>query len=119
MQKPIKNAKQNTIIIDGFPRSKEQLEALENLLSNSKDIVLQRVIEVVVSEEIAMQRVLGRNRGDDDKIEVFKHRMSVYNEPLAIIEKFYEDKGVLVKVDGSKDIKNVVNQIKESISEFL
>ncbi len=66
-----------------------------------------------------MQRVLGRNRGDDDKIEVFKHRMGIYNEPLAFIEQFYKNKGVLLKADGSKDIKSVVAQIQESIGEFL
>ena len=55
-------------------------------------------IEEVVSEEVAKDRVLERNRGDDDKVEVFNNRMSVYIEPLKAIQDFYESKNILKKI---------------------
>ena len=72
------NAPTPTIIIDGYPRSLEQMSALDEYLKNEKELELVYCIEVVVSEEVAKDRVLERNRGDDDKVEVFNNRMSVY-----------------------------------------
>ena len=64
------------IIIDGYPRSVEQMTELDKVLANEYDINLSAVIEVNVSEEVAKERVLGRARGADDNEEVFsfQHR---------------------------------------------
>ncbi len=117
--KAIKKSDKNLILIDGIPRSMEQLFALESMLKKNSDISLKFVIEVVVSKKIALQRVLGRNRGDDDKVEVFEHRMRVYEEPLKGIEEFYSQKNLLVKIDGSKELENVISDMEKIISEFL
>ena len=68
----IKQSEKNVILIDGFPRSVEQMEALDAILAKETTIVLESVIEVEVSEEVACDRVLGRGRGADDNAEVFK-----------------------------------------------
>ena len=54
----IKNAPTPTIIIDGYPRSLEQMSALDEYLKNEKELELVSCIEVVVSEEVAKDRVL-------------------------------------------------------------
>jgi adenylate kinase len=66
------------------------------------------VIEVVVSEQTARDRVLGRGRGADDNNEVFDNRMKVYLDPLADIQKFYEAKNLLHKEDGEGTIEAIV-----------
>ena len=114
--KAINNSTCNTILIDGYPRSFEQMMGLDSVLKNESNISLKAVIEVVVSQETAMNRVLGRKRGADDNIEVFKNRMSVYTEPLEEIQDFYESKKLLHKISGEEDIESVVKQIKEFIS---
>ena len=111
----IKNAPTNTIIIDGYPRSLEQMSALDEYLKNEKELELISCIEVVVSEEVAKDRVLGRNRGDDDKVEVFNNRMSVYIEPLKIIQDFYESKNILKKIDGERTIEEIVDEMDSFI----
>jgi adenylate kinase len=73
------------------------------------------VIEVVVSEQVARDRVLGRARGDDDKEEVFNNRMSVYTTPLADIQNFYEAKKLLKKIDGERSIEEIVNDMEQFI----
>ena len=111
----IKNAPTSTIIIDGYPRSLEQMSALDEYLKNEKELELVSCIEVVVSEEVAKDRVLGRNRGDDDKIEVFNNRMSVYIEPLKAIQDFYESKNILKKIDGERTIEEIVDEMEKFI----
>ncbi|TLS71437.1 adenylate kinase [Aliarcobacter thereius] len=111
----IKNAPTNTIIIDGYPRSLEQMSALDEYLKNEKELELISCIEVVVSEEVAKDRVLGRNRGDDDKLEVFNNRMNVYIEPLKVIQDFYESKNILKKIDGERTIEEIVDEMESFI----
>ena len=103
------------VIIDGFPRSVEQMEELQKMLEESPDIKLVSVIEIVVSEETAKERVLGRARGADDNVEVFNNRMKVYLEPLPQIEKFYEQQGLLKKIDGERTIEEIVAELEEYI----
>ena len=113
--KAINNSTCNTILIDGYPRSDEQMMGLDTVLKNEKNIILKTVIEVVVSEETAMNRVLGRNRGDDDNIEVFKNRMNVYTEPLKGIQEFYSSKNILCKISGEESIEVVTKKMKNLI----
>ncbi len=111
----IKSSDKETILIDGFPRSVEQMRELDSLLEKEDEISLVSVIEVEVSEEVACERVLGRARGADDNEEVFKNRMKVYTEPLADIEEFYTQKGLLHKIDGERSIEEIVNEMEEYI----
>lgn len=111
----IKNATTPVIIIDGYPRSMEQLSALDNYLKTDTSLELCSVIEVKVSEETAKDRVLGRSRGEDDKVEVFNNRMKVYNEPLSDIQAFYSTKNILHVIDGERTIEEIVTEIEDFI----
>ena len=107
------------VIIDGYPRSVEQMEALERFLHEDAAVQLVSVIEVVVSETIARERVLGRARGADDSASVFKHRMEVYTQPLFDIQRFYEHKGLLTKINGERSVQEVVEEMEAFIKTKL
>ena len=113
----ILNAPKDVILIDGFPRSVEQMKALDEMLKENKDIELVEVIEVVVSEDVARERVLDRARGADDNEEVFKNRMKVYLEPLEEIEKFYSSQNKLVKINGERTIEEIVDEMEKEIKQ--
>jgi adenylate kinase len=115
--KAIESSDKNIILIDGFPRSVEQMMELEKELLTHNNIVLTLVLEVEVSEKTAKQRVLGRNRGADDKEEVFINRMKIHNEPLEIIQDFYNTKNILVKINGEREIKDIVSDMENIINE--
>lgn len=117
--KAINSSTRSTILIDGYPRSDEQMLGLDTVLSNEKNITLKAIIEVEVSEQTAMDRVLGRNRGADDNIEVFQNRMSVYTKPLTGIQKFYVSKNLLHKINGERDIQAVVKEMKTFIDSKI
>ena len=80
---------------------------------------VRQTIEVVVSEEVARDRVLGRARGADDNNEVFDNRMQVYTDPLALIQNFYEAKEMLVKIDGERTIEAIVDEMDIFISSKI
>ncbi|DAB28270.1 MAG: adenylate kinase [Sulfurimonas sp. RIFOXYD12_FULL_33_39] len=107
----IKNAPTDIIIIDGYPRSMEQLNALDEYLHVDLSIELVSVIEVQVSEETAKDRVFGRSRGEDDKVEVFNNRMKVYTEPLTDIQAFYSSRNLLHVINGERTIEEIVHEM--------
>ncbi|ADV46165.1 adenylate kinase [Nitratifractor salsuginis] len=118
----VKNAPKEIILIDGFPRSVEQMKALDEILSKDPEIELKAVIEVRVSEAVARERILGRAeeaevKRSDDNEEVFKQRMKIYLDPLPEIEKFYEEKGLLKVIDGERPIEPIVEEMEAFIKE--
>ena len=112
------NAPTSGVIIDGYPRSGEQLNALDDYLALNNDVTLKSVMEVVVSEQTALDRVLGRSRGNDDNERVFKNRMKVYTEPLKEIQDFYNKQNLLTKIDGEGSIEEVVASIAKHIEQL-
>lgn len=114
----LKKAPTQSVIIDGYPRSVEQMVEFDKVLQKDKDIALQAVIEVQVSEQVAKERVLGRARGADDNEQVFYNRMQVYTEPLEQIRAFYKDKKVYCAVNGERTIDEIVADIKNLLEKF-
>jgi len=120
----IKNAPKDVVIIDGFPRSVEQMVEFDKLLENEKDINLESVIEARVSEDVARERILGRaadaapgEQRSDDNEEVFVSRMKIYNEPLAEIQKFYTDKNLLKVIDAERELEPIVAEMEEFVKK--
>lgn len=115
----IKKAPTQNIVIDGYPRSIEQMEALDNYLATDSEVKLVNVIEVEVSEDIARDRVLGRARGADDNNDVFDNRMKVYTEPLEDIQNFYQSKNILTKINGERTIEEIVSDMDTFIQSKI
>ncbi len=115
----IKNAPTDVVVIDGYPRSLEQMEELDKYLVGEDEVKLINVIEVEVSEDVACDRVLGRARGADDNVEVFNNRMKVYTEPLAIIQEFYSQKELLKKINGERSIEEIVDEMDSFIQSKI
>jgi adenylate kinase len=115
----IKKSPTDVVVIDGYPRSVEQMEELDKYLKDEDEVELISVIEVVVSEETARDRVLGRGRGADDNNEVFDNRMKVYLEPLKAIQEFYQKQNKLHKIDGEGTIEQIVDTMDEFIQSKI
>jgi len=120
----IKNSDKDVVIIDGFPRSVEQMVEFDKLLQKEDDIKLISVIEVRVSEAVAKERILGRaaeaapgEQRNDDKEEVFYDRMKIYTDPLAEIEKFYTEKKLLKVIDAERPLEPIVEEMEAFIKE--
>ena len=112
----------NGFILDGFPRTTVQAEALDRML-NEKGLPLDHVIEISVNDSVLIDRINTRvaetpeaERRDDDNAETLKHRLEVYHEQTAPILPYYAGRGMLKKVDGMKQIDEVSKQIEAIIT---
>jgi adenylate kinase len=120
----IKNAPTDIVVIDGYPRSIEQMVELDKYLENENEVQLVNCIEVEVSQETAFQRVLGRAadaqvvRADDNEV-VFLNRMKLFIEPLEDIREFYTKKELLKVISGEATIKEIVDEMDTFIQSRI
>ncbi len=136
----------NGFLLDGFPRTINQAEALQDLLQDMNETI-DYVLHVDVPEEKLVERLTGRRicptcgatyhvvynppkedgicdkdgsqliQRDDDKADTVKKRLSVNIEQTKPLLDFYEDKGYLVTVDGNQDIDQVFRDIQSKIEK--
>lgn len=111
----------NGFILDGFPRTVPQAEALEKLLQ-TKHQELDVVIELAVDEGALLDRVKkraaesGGNVRSDDNAEALKKRLDVYREQTAPLAAFYRQKGLLKQVNGMAAIDAVASEIDQVLA---
>lgn len=94
-------------ILDGFPRTAPQAEALGGLLKE-QELELDAVVEFAVSDEVVVQRLLGRGRSDDTE-DVIRRRQQVYREETAPLLEYYSDR--LVSVDAVGSVEEITDRV--------
>ena len=103
-------------ILDGFPRTQAQAAALDDMLVNMKRQV-DHVIILEVDENILIDRILKRaeetgGARSDDNAETLKKRLDVYHAQTEPVLPYYEDKGLLRRIDGMAAIDDVTKEIE-------
>jgi adenylate kinase len=114
----------NGFILDGFPRTVPQAEALDRMLEE-KHLDLDAVIELKVDENVLLGRIESRIAGmtaqgeplrADDNPDSLKKRLDAYNAQTAPLIGHYAGKGMLRTVDGMAAIDDVTAAIAEALS---
>ncbi len=136
---------QDGFIVDGFPRTLAQAEALDRQLSELGRRVTAALLIIVPDEEV-VRRLSGRRvcvkaghnyhiefdppkhegicdqdgsrlvQRDDDKPEVIRNRLHVYHEKTAPLESYYDGKGLMRRIDGTREPADVHDHIRAVIA---
>ena len=136
-------------LLDGFPRTPAQADALAELLAGF-DGMVNAVPFIKVPDDVLIERLTGRwtcrtcgavyhekfnppkgpgvcdvcgredlYQRDDDKVETVKNRIKVYYEQTTPLIKYYRSAGKLVEVDGTQSIENVTADLLDILSEVV
>ncbi len=135
--------REESYLFDGFPRNEDQAEALSDYLD------LDLVVYIEVSEEEVVRRLSSRRicsdcgkiyntlfkkpekegvcdecggdlyRREDDEPEVIRDRYSTFIEETSPLIDYYEERGLLAKVDGEKSPEEVFDSVRKEIEELV
>ncbi len=139
---------QNGFILDGFPRTEAQAEALE-LMLKEKGKTLDGVLRLIVDEDALVQRICGRftcancgegyhdsfkptqtngvcdkcgstdfKRRPDDNETSIRTRLTAYNEQTAPIIPFYEAQSLVYEIDGMAEIDTVSKEVLNTVEQI-
>jgi len=107
----------DAFILDGYPRTVDQVETLDKILSSLGN-KLDGVISLVVNPEELIQRLLKRaetsGRADDTEA-VIRHRQEVYTQETAPLLEIYGSRGLVIDVDGMGEADEVGRRIVDSL----
>ena len=108
---------QNGFLLDGFPRTLPQADALDSMLSQ-EGMEINSVVSVEVEDAEIVQRIMKRAQEEgraDDTEDVVKNRLQVYRNQTEPLKGYYKDKGKLSEVDGIGTVEEVFGRIVEAI----
>lgn len=109
---------QGGFLLDGYPRTLAQVEALTALLG-SQGVDLDAVISLTVDEDVVVERLLKRAEEQgrvDDNEETIRHRQHVYREETEPLLVVYRERGLVVEVDGMGSIDEVGEAIAAALA---
>lgn len=112
----------NGIIFDGFPRTKAQAKALDDLL-NEQNEKIDALISLDVDDNILIERLKERGktsgRKDDADENVIKNRIQVYYTETEVVKAHYDEQNKLHKVDGVGDIEDITKRLNNVIDQLI
>ena len=138
----------NGYILDGFPRTIPQAEALKEALEKSKEKI-DLALDVEVPDELIVKRMAGRRscpncgaiyhvltlppkiegtcdrcggklvQREDDNEETVKKRLQVYHDATEPLIHYYKKEGILEEIDGTRDVEQVFETVRKKIEEKL
>ncbi|MFD5246397.1 adenylate kinase [Amycolatopsis sp. NPDC058340] len=100
-------------LLDGFPRNTKQADVLGEILGEV-DTKLNAVIQLQVSEDVVVERLLSRGRSDDTE-EVIRRRQQIYVSETAPLLEYYAD--ILVTVDGVGTVDEISARVLEALRD--
>jgi adenylate kinase len=103
-------------LLDGFPRTTAQAEALEKMLAKHRQSIHGALLLDVPQEEL-LKRLLARKRADD-KEETIKERLRVYEDQTAPVVDYFGKRSLLRRVKGVGDMEEIFGRLMEAVTQL-
>tara|TARA_B100001559_G_scaffold290359_1_gene269346 strand:- start:8 stop:583 length:576 start_codon:yes stop_codon:yes gene_type:complete len=118
----VEEFKNKNVIFDGFPRNLNQAKVLDRAMENIS-LELDNVIFFEIDFEILKERIQNRidqsqdqEQRKDDNIKTLSNRIEVYKSSTLPIVEYYENKGILKRINGMEEVEIVNEEILKIIS---
>lgn len=111
-------------LLDGFPRTVAQAEALDRRLRRPSvpQEPLDAALNFEITEDELFRRLVTRaeqQHRKDDAEEIIRHRLEVYHEKTKPLIDYYADRGALIRIDGMGTIQEVTQRIRTSLEKAV
>jgi adenylate kinase len=106
---------QGGYLLDGFPRTIAQAEALDAMLA-AKGTPLDAVLELQVPEDELFRRLAGRGRADDTP-EVIRQRLAAYRKQTEPLLAYYRQRGLLKSIDGLGTVDEIFHRATDVLDK--
>jgi adenylate kinase len=106
-------------LLDGYPRTLAQVDELDDMLGE-RDASIDAVLVLTVDEDEVVERLARRAEDEgrtDDTEEVIRHRQELYTEQTAPLIEVYDERGLLVRVDGMGAVDEVTSRVFDALDE--
>lgn len=114
-------APQQDFLLDGFPRTLRQARAAYEW-GVAMERTFDAVIMLEVPEDELVRRLLDRGKvsgRSDDTETVIRHRLEVYEKNTAPLVEFYEQRGILLRIDGTGTVDEVTDRIEAGLADAV
>lgn len=105
-------------VFDGFPRTKAQAEALDELLA-IKQAPVKVMLSLEVPEEELVKRLKGRGetsgRSDDQDVTIIRKRINEYEQKTAPLKEYYKEQGKYKRIDGMGEVNEITQRLVDAI----
>lgn len=117
------NADAKGFIFDGYPRTEQQANVLDDFLANECNAKIDAVLSLLVKDETLVERLLERGkssgRTDDANEEIIKNRIKEYYQKTDPVSIFYQNQSKWIEVEGVGSIDKITELLAKEIEIFI
>jgi adenylate kinase len=110
---------QKGFILDGFPRNTAQAQVLDTMLGRLRQPAIDKAVHLQVDDEEIIKRLLDRAQKEgraDDREDVIRHRIKVYNDETHPLLDYYRAQNKLVTVPGVGALDEIFQRILKALA---
>ena len=117
LKNAILNSDKKFILVDGYPRNKENIDAWDKIMTNIVDV--KAVLFFDCMKELMKKRIYGRKDGRaDDNEDTINRRIRVFEKETKPLCPIFEKKGILITINCNQKMEYIYEDVKKALKEL-